>query len=150
MVTAKPPDRSQESRGPRACGIHHHRPGRKGDPNAQAGGGAKARSNPGRPHCKRGGLLTATNQTDGTARNKMTDAARFEHPLLNQVRACGAMREELEREHPGRWVIISEARLIGDPGSFPLVEGTGKIAGHSRLIAQAYARLAETEENLEI
>ena len=56
----------------------------------------------------------------------MTDAVRFEHPLLNQVRACGAMREELEREHPGRWVIVSEARLIGDHGSFPLVEGTVK------------------------
>ena len=60
-VTAKPPDRSRESRGPRACGIHRHRPGRRGVPNAQAGGGAKARSNPGRPHCKRGGLwMTVT------------------------------------------------------------------------------------------
>ena len=80
----------------------------------------------------------------------MTDAARFEHPLLNQVSACGAMREELELEHPGRWVIISEARRIGDHGSCHKGEGTVKIAGHSRLIAQAYARLAETEENLEI
>ena len=29
-------------------------------------------------------------------------------------------------------------------------EGARKMAAHSRLIAEAYARLAETEENLEI
>ena len=48
----------------------------------------------------------------------MTDAARFEHPLLDQVGAYEAMREELEREYPGRWVIISETRLMGDYASF--------------------------------
>ena len=48
----------------------------------------------------------------------MTDTARFKHPLLDQVSAYGAMREDLEREYPGRWVIISRSNMVGDYGSF--------------------------------
>ena len=48
----------------------------------------------------------------------MTDATRFEHPLLDQVSAYEEMRGELERDYPGRWVIISESKLVGDYGSF--------------------------------
>ena len=48
----------------------------------------------------------------------MTEAARFEHALLEQVSAYEAMREELEWEYPGRWVIISGSRLMGDYSSF--------------------------------
>ena len=48
----------------------------------------------------------------------MRDATRFEHPLLDQVSAYEEMREQLEREFPGRWVIISESKLVGDYGSF--------------------------------
>jgi hypothetical protein len=44
----------------------------------------------------------------------MADAARFEHPLLDQVRAYALMQEELERKHLGRWVIIFEGQLQGD------------------------------------
>ena len=44
----------------------------------------------------------------------MADVARFEHPLLDQVRAYTLMQKDLERKHSGRWVIISEGRLRGD------------------------------------
>ena len=44
----------------------------------------------------------------------MADVARFEHPLLDQVRAYALMQEDLERKHYGRWVIISEGQLRGD------------------------------------
>ena len=48
---------------PRPAGMRYPPPPPRpeGGPNAKAGGGAKARSNPGRPHCKRGGLwMTVT------------------------------------------------------------------------------------------
>ena len=48
----------------------------------------------------------------------MTDTARLQHPPLDQVSAYEATREELEREYPGRWVIISENRLVGDYATF--------------------------------
>ena len=44
----------------------------------------------------------------------MEDVAKFEHPLLDQVRAYDLMQEELERKHLGRWVIISEGQFRGD------------------------------------
>ena len=44
----------------------------------------------------------------------MADVARFEHPLLDQVRAYDLMQEDLERKHFGRWVIISKGQLWGD------------------------------------
>ena len=44
----------------------------------------------------------------------MADIARFEHPLLDQVRAYALMQKDLERKHFGRWVIISGGRLRGD------------------------------------
>ena len=44
----------------------------------------------------------------------MADVARFEHPLLDQVKAYDLMQKELERKHFGRWVIISEGQLRGD------------------------------------
>ena len=48
----------------------------------------------------------------------MTDATRLQHPLLDQVSAYEAMREDLGRESPDRWVIISGGRLVGDYISF--------------------------------
>ena len=44
----------------------------------------------------------------------MVDVARFEHPLLDQIRAYDLMQKELERKHFGRWVVISEGQLRGD------------------------------------
>ena len=44
----------------------------------------------------------------------MADAARFEHPLLDQIRAYDLMQKELERKHFGRWVVISAGQLRGD------------------------------------
>ena len=44
----------------------------------------------------------------------MADAARFEHPLLDQVRAYALMQEDLEGKHFGRWVIISQGQLRGN------------------------------------
>ena len=43
----------------------------------------------------------------------MADAARFEHPLLDQVRAYALMQEDLERKYFGKWVIISKGQLRG-------------------------------------
>ena len=37
---------------------------------------------------------------------------------MDQVSAYEEMREELERQHPGRWVIISGSMLVGHYGSF--------------------------------
>ena len=48
----------------------------------------------------------------------MTNTARLQHPLLDQVSAYEATREDLEREYPGRWVIISMSKMVGDYGSF--------------------------------
>ena len=48
----------------------------------------------------------------------MTDATKLRHPLLDQVSAYEAMREDLEREYPDRWVIISGNSLVGDYATF--------------------------------
>ena len=48
----------------------------------------------------------------------MTNTARLQHPLLDQLSAYGAMREDLERKYPGRWVIISRSKMEGGYGSF--------------------------------
>ena len=44
----------------------------------------------------------------------MADVARFDHPLLDQVRAYALMQEDLESKHFRRWVIISKGQLRGD------------------------------------
>ena len=50
--------------------------------------------------------------------SEMADAARFEHPLLDQVRAYALMQEHLERKHLGRWVIIYRGQLRGHYGTY--------------------------------
>ena len=63
----------------------------------------------------------------------MTDAARFEHPLLDQVSAYEEMREQLERDYPGRWVIISESKLVGDYGSFQEADEAASRMGLNKM-----------------
>lgn len=59
----------------------------------------------------------------------MTDATRFRHPLMDQVSAYEEMRKELEQDYPGRWVIIADARLVGDYGSFQEADKAATMMG---------------------
>ena len=43
----------------------------------------------------------------------------FEHPLAEEILAYQRMQDQLERDHPGRWVIIHDSRKRGgDYGSY--------------------------------
>ena len=48
----------------------------------------------------------------------MVHLGKIEHPLLDQMEAYDKMREELERKHFGRWVVIDGGRLVGDYATF--------------------------------
>ena len=63
----------------------------------------------------------------------MTDAARFKHPLLDHVSAYEAMREDLEREYPGGWVIISRSKMAGDYGSFQEADEAATRVGLNKI-----------------
>ena len=44
----------------------------------------------------------------------MAVAERFEHPLIDQAMAYHEMRDALESEFFGRWVVICDSELQGD------------------------------------
>ena len=44
----------------------------------------------------------------------MAVAARFEHPLIDQAMAYHEMRDALESQFFGRWVVICDSKLQGD------------------------------------
>ena len=52
----------------------------------------------------------------------MKPAAKLEHPLLDQLKAYEAMKDNLERDHFGRWVIIHNGMLKGDYDSYESAE----------------------------
>lgn len=43
----------------------------------------------------------------------MATAERLEHPTIDQLTAYYRMREQLERDHLGRWVIVHDSKLVG-------------------------------------
>ena len=52
----------------------------------------------------------------------MKPVAKLEHPLLDQLKAYQAMKDKLERDHFGRWVIIHHSTLKGDYDSYESAE----------------------------
>ena len=56
----------------------------------------------------------------------MQPIARVEHPLLDQIQAYQDMKEELERDYFGRWIIIHQGRVQGDYESFDHAEEARK------------------------
>ena len=52
----------------------------------------------------------------------MQSIARVEHPLLDQIQAYRDMKEELERDYFGRWIIIHQGQVQGDYESFDNAE----------------------------
>lgn len=44
----------------------------------------------------------------------MATAERLEHPMIDQLMGYHRMREELERDHLGRWVIVHDSKLVGE------------------------------------
>ena len=52
----------------------------------------------------------------------MKPTAKLEHPLLDQLKAYEAMKDSLEREHFGRWVVIHNGLLKGDYDSYESAE----------------------------
>ena len=53
----------------------------------------------------------------------MQPIARVEHALLDQIQAYLDMRQELERNFLGRWVVIHQGQMQGDHDSFEDAEG---------------------------
>ena len=43
----------------------------------------------------------------------MAITERLKHPTIDQLTAYYRMREKLERDHPGRWVIVHDSKLVG-------------------------------------
>ena len=76
----------------------------------------------------------------------MQPIARLEHPLLDQLQTYQDMKEELERDYFGRWIIIHQGRVEGDYESFnsaeearrnlgiPIMECLTKLVGHEPTI----------------
>ena len=50
-------------------------------------------------------------------------------PILDQMEAYNSMQQELEREYPGRWVLIHERRLQGDYDTFESAEEATETMG---------------------
>ena len=48
----------------------------------------------------------------------MVHLGKVEHPLLDQMKVYEEMREELENDYFGRWVVIDGGRLVGDYETF--------------------------------
>ena len=48
----------------------------------------------------------------------MVHLGKLEHPLLDQMDAYDEMRQELEDNYFGRWVIIDGGQLVGDYETF--------------------------------
>ena len=59
----------------------------------------------------------------------MEPIARVEHPLLDQVQVYLDMRQELERDFPGRWVVIHRGQLHGTYDSFEEAEEARRDMG---------------------
>ena len=48
----------------------------------------------------------------------MVHLGKLEHPLIDQMRVYEEMREELESNCFGRWVVIDGGRLVGEYETF--------------------------------
>ena len=48
----------------------------------------------------------------------MVNLGKMEHPLIDQMKAYEAMRQEIENKFFGRWVIIDAGDLVGDYDTF--------------------------------
>lgn len=54
----------------------------------------------------------------------------FEHPLAEEILAYQQMQGQLERDHPGRWVIIHDSRKRGeDYGSYSEAKAAARELG---------------------
>lgn len=77
----------------------------------------------------------------------MQPIARVEHPLLDQIQAYRDMKEQLERDYFGRWIIIHQGQVQGNYDSFddaevarkklgiPIMECLTKLVGHESTIS---------------
>lgn len=57
----------------------------------------------------------------------------YDDPRFVNVFAYDEMKEALEREHWGKWVVIHETKLLGAYGSFDEAEQAAKNAGVNHL-----------------
>ena len=48
----------------------------------------------------------------------MVHLGKLEHPLIDQMMVYEAMRQELESNCFGRWVVIDDGRLVGEYETF--------------------------------
>ena len=48
----------------------------------------------------------------------MVNLGKLEHPLIDQMRVYAEMREELESNCFGQWVVIDDGRLVGEYETF--------------------------------
>ena len=48
----------------------------------------------------------------------MVHLGKIEHPMLDQMDVYDEMRQELEDEYFGRWVVIDGGQLVGNYGTF--------------------------------
>ncbi len=59
----------------------------------------------------------------------------FEHPLAEEILAYQGMQDQLERDHPGRWVIIHDSQKRGlDYGSYSEAEAAARELGLDVLV----------------
>ena len=59
----------------------------------------------------------------------MVHLGKLEHPLIDQMMAYEEMRQELEANYFGRWVVIYDGRLVGDYGTFQDARAAAKERG---------------------
>lgn len=58
----------------------------------------------------------------------MVHLGKLEHPLIDQMDAYDEMREELESNYFGKWVVIDDGRLVGVYDTFH--EGEADAQNH--------------------
>ena len=56
----------------------------------------------------------------------MNTTAKLQHPLLEQIKAYDNMKDKLEHDHFGRWVIIHDCNIKGDYDSYPAAAAAAK------------------------
>ncbi len=59
----------------------------------------------------------------------MVHLGKLEHPLIDQMNTYDEMREELESNYFGRWVVIDDGKLVGDYETFHQADADAQERG---------------------
>ncbi len=59
----------------------------------------------------------------------MVHLGKLEHPMIDQMRVYEEMREELEKNCFGKWVVIDDGRLVGNYETFHEADADAQACG---------------------